>query len=374
MFFIALKMLMGDTTKYVALCFGLAFSVTLVMEQGAIVTGVLKRTASTIENVPQADIWVMHPATQYYDERRAITSTAVNRVRGVEGVEWAEPLFTGGGSATLPDGSFANVQIVGVDRVSKLGLPRLFVSGKPDMIEQADTIFWDDGGIALYKKIKPNDVLEINDHRAKVVGQVSAPRRFSSAAVIYTTYERALQYSPGERNMLSFVLVKVKPGFDHKTVASHIAQQTGLGAHTGNDFYWSTVAFYLKNSAIPINFGVTVLLGIIVGIAIAGQTFYSFTAENIRHFGSLKAMGTSNGTLIRMVLLQALLVGLIGWGLGAGAAAVFGWNLNSRSAIAFLMTPHLMIFSFVNMLVTVLIAAVISIRRVLNVEPAIVFR
>ena len=316
----------------------------------------------------------MHPATQYYDERKAITSTALLQVRGVEGVAWAEPLFTGGGSAVLPDGTFASVQIIGFDRASKIGLPRYFASGKPSLLDPPDTILWDDGGSPIYKKVQPGQVLEINDRRAKVVGLVSAPRRFSSSAVIYTTYERALQYSPGERNRLSFVVVKVKPGLSPADVAARIHQQTGLGAFSANDFYWSTVKFYLKNTGIPINFGATLLLGVIVGIAIAGQTFYAFTVENTRHFGALKAMGTTNKTLILMVLLQAGLVGMIGWGLGAGAASLFGWNLNSRSTIGFLMTPDLLIFSFVNMLVTVLIAAVMSIRRVLRIEPAIVFR
>lgn len=374
MFRVALKMLMGDTTKYFALCLGLAFSVTLILQQGSVVTGVLKRTASSIENVPQADVWIMHPATRYYDERKPITTTSLNRVRGVEGVAWAEPLFTGGGSALLPDGSFANLQIIGFERVSKIGLPARFEYGDPSLIDPPETVFWDNGGSPIYKKIKQGAVLQINDRRAKVVGVVSAPRRFSSSAVIYTTYERALQYSPGERNRLSFIVAKAKPGYSPRELAASIKQQTGLGAFAADDFRWSTIFFYLKNTGLPINFGLTLLLGIIVGVAIAGQTFYSFTIENTRHFGALKAMGTTNNTLVAMVLLQAILVGLIGWGLGAGAAAVFGWNINPRSSIAFLMTPQLLGFSFLIMLFTVLLAAVISIRRVLRVEPAIVFR
>jgi putative ABC transport system permease protein len=59
--------------------------------------------------------------------------------------------------------------------------------------------------------------------------------------------------------------------------------------------------------------------------AIAGQTFYSFTLENLRQFGALKAMGTPNGTLLRMILLQAILVGVIGYGLGVGLACLSGW-------------------------------------------------
>ena len=81
----------------------------------------------------------------------------------------------------------------------------------------------------------------------------------------------------------------------------------------------------MKRTGIPINFGITVVLGFVVGCAIAGQTFYLFTIENLKQFGSLKAMGVSNLRLVGMILLQALVVGVIGYGLGVGGAALFGY-------------------------------------------------
>src|SRR5258708_2483222 len=149
MYYVALRMLMGDTAKYITLVFGLAFSTTLIVQQGSIFTGILRRTAAGIETIPQADIWVMHPATRHYEERKPIPDTAWLRVRGVEGVEWAERLFVGAGSAQLPDGTYAAVTIVGVERVSKLGLPEVLESGKPEMLDQPDAVFWDNIGITI---------------------------------------------------------------------------------------------------------------------------------------------------------------------------------------------------------------------------------
>jgi len=374
MFFVALRMLMGDTTKYLALVCGLAFSTTLVVQQGSIFTGLMRRTAGGVEAIPQAQIWVMHPATRYFEERKPIEDTALQRVRSVEGVDWAQRLFVGMGSARLPDGTYAAVQIIGVERLSKVGLPTQFDFGRPSDIEQPDAVAWDHINLPLYKKVKPGDVLEINDRRARVVALAAAPRSFISSPAVFTTYERALEYAPGERKRLTFIIASPKLGYTAEDVARRIERATGLGAKTSDEFFWSTLNFFLKNTGIAINFGVTVLLGLIVGVAIAGQTFFTFTVENTRHFGALKAMGLSNWKLIQMVLLQALVVGLIGWGIGVGAATIFGYNINQRSVIAFQMTPHLLIFSFVIMLVTILLAALISIRRVIMIEPAIVFR
>ena len=87
---------------------------------------------------------------------------------------------------------------------------------------------------------------------------------------------------------------------------------------------WLTLGYFMRRTGIMVNFSITVALGFIVGCAIAGQTFYTFTLENLNQFGSLKAMGVSNLRIIGMVLTQAFAVGLIGYCLGVGLAALFG--------------------------------------------------
>src|SRR5437868_1991448 len=178
MYYIALRMLIGDRTKFLALIFGLTFSTTLIVQQGAIFTGIMRRTGANVERLPQVDIWVMHPATQYYEERKAIEDTALDRVRGVDGVDWAEHMFVGVGTAKLPDGTYAGCQIIGVDRITKLGLPRVDL-GAPEAIEEPDAVLWDNLAINLYLKVKPGDVLEINDHRAVVRGLAAGPKTFA---------------------------------------------------------------------------------------------------------------------------------------------------------------------------------------------------
>jgi len=116
-----------------------------------------------------------------------------------------------------------------------------------------------------------------------------------------------------------------------------------------------------------------VLLGFIVGAAIAGQTFYNSTLENLRQFGVLKAMGTSNWILLRMILLQAVLVGTIGYGLGVGLTAVFGYSMR-HSILAFKFTWQLLLFSGAGISLICIFAALLSIIKVIRLEPAIVFK
>ncbi|MCU0734619.1 MAG: ABC transporter permease [Methylotetracoccus sp.] len=169
------------------------------------------------------------------------------------------------------------------------------------------------------------------------------------------------------------MLVKAQPGQDAQALTRRIQQATGLAAYTRDEFKLLTVSYFLKNTGIPINFGMSVLLGFIVGAAIAGQTFYSFTQENLRQFGVLKAMGTSNWTLLRMILLQAVLVGVIGYGLGVGLTSLFGFAMRN-TVLAFKFPWQLLVFSGLGVTVICTFAALISIRKVIQLEPAIVFK
>jgi putative ABC transport system permease protein len=125
-------------------------------------------------------------------------------------------------------------------------------------------------------------------------------RSFQSQPSIYTTYSRATIFAPRERKLLSFILAKAKPGENVQAVCDRIYKATGLAACTREQFVKLTLNYFMKYTRIPINFGMSVVLGFIIGTAIAGQTFYNFTLDNLRHFGTLKAMGAGNGSLLRM--------------------------------------------------------------------------
>lgn len=149
---------------------------------------------------------------------------------------------------------------------------------------------------------------------------------------------------------------------------------THLRAYTRNEFKWVTFMYYLKYTGMPVNFLTAVGLGFLVGVAISGQTFYNFTLDNLRYFGTLKAMGAKNGMLLRMILLQALVVGAIGWGLGVGAASTWGLLIGGRTQLAFRLPWHLLAASAIAVLVICLSSAALSIRKVMKLEPAVVFR
>ena len=88
---------------------------------------------------------------------------------------------------------------------------------------------------------------------------------------------------------------------------------------------------------------------------------------------TFKAMGASNGLLLKMVALQALLVGFIGYGLGVGAASTLGAILQ-QGELSFKITGSLLGFTALAILLICVVSSAISLYRLFRLEPATVFR
>ncbi|MDO9117456.1 MAG: ABC transporter permease [Nitrospira sp.] len=374
--YVALRMLFGDRAKYLMLLCGLTFAVMLIVQQGSIFWGLMIWSQSSVSNL-NVPIWVTDPGIAQVDEVKPIADTAVDRVRSVPGVEWAVPLYKGLLRARLSNGDYHQITLTGLESSTLIGRPAEVLEGRFEDVLQPDAVVLDQWAVERMggpNVIKIGTVFELNDKLARVVAIAKTQKSFTNIPVVYTTYERAIRYVPRERRTLSYVLAKAKDGVSPAEVTARIHEQTGLGAFTAEDFGWKTIGWVLKNTGIGINFGTTILLGFIVGMAIAGQTFYLFTVENLRQFGALKAMGASTFTLARMILLQAFTVGLTGYGVGIGLATVFGFFTARSGGLPFIETWQLLLLVLVALLAICTFSALISIIKLARLEPAIVFR
>jgi len=376
--FIAWQMLTRDKAKYLGLIFAIAFSTFLMSHQVSIFCGLMNRTASQIDDVADANIWVMDAKTQYLDEVKALTDQDLYRIRGVQGVEWAVPLFKGTSRAKGPDGKFRGVILMGLDDSSLVGVPRRIVLGKIEDLREPETIAIDQVGYKFFfpdQPVKLGRSLDLNDHTVKIVAIVDSNAPFVNLPVFYTRYSQAIGFVGRERNQMSFVLAKAAQGVGETDLNQRIAKTTGLKALTRNEFGWETIWYYIKNTGIPINFGITVVIALVVGTVVAGQTFYLFTIENLKQFGALKAIGVSDLRIVGMILMQAFIVGAIGYGIGISmTAAFFEATKDNLDLRGFQLLPQIMTGTAAAVFMIVFLASAVSVRRVIVLEPAVVFK
>ena len=378
MFHLALKMLMGDRAKYIMLIGGLSFAALLMTQQNAVFQGLLSWTTSHLRNM-RAAIWVVEAHVESANETKPLRDTDVNRVRSVAGVDFAAPLFQGVLRAKTANGADKQIMLIGLHGATLFGRPAQMLAGDLELLRLPNTVVIDELGAQRLSEGRPRplglgDTFEINDREARVVGICKTERHFFGYPYVFSSYDQALQFAPRQRKMLSAILAQPKPGLSAAEVARRIAAETGMRAYTSDEFAKVTVDYIWKTTGIPVSFLTTIILGFIVGIAVSGQTFYSFVLENLRHLGALKAMGASTWMLARMLLLQAFTVGLIGYGIGIGLAALFGFAVLPGGQPPFLLQPAALLLTAVAVVVICAFAALLGIVKVARLEPAIVFR
>lgn len=375
---IAIRMLTGDRQKFYGLLFGIAFSTLLITQQLTIFVNLIERGASGVYNAPEAEIWVMDPVSRTTDVKYEMPSTALDEVRSVQGVEWAVPHLRASAAVRTRTGDLEFVEIIGVDDATLIGLPENLIEGSKELLSRPDTVFIDDVGVTNMFADGEDPVgqqLELNDQRAVIRGVADSIPSFTSQVVLFTKYSSALNYVPGTRNRLSFVLAGVAQGETAEAVAQRIEDQTGYKAETRGELADAGINFIIENTGIPLNFGITVFLGFVVGVAIVGLTFSLFIRDNIKQFGALKAIGVTNRKIAGMVMVQATMVGSIGYALGVIGTVLFILGFSENPTFKGFYIPwQIPLVSLVAVIVILALTGWVSLRSVMKTEPAAVFR
>lgn len=380
----ALKMITGDKLKFIGIVLGLTCATFIITQQSAIFVGLMQRTFGFITDTPQPDIWVVDASTEQIDDIKPLKSTQLFNVRGISGVEWAVPLFKGELKLRTQEGVYQNCTLIGIDDSSLIGAPAQIVEGSILSMREPDGVIVDvvaartklafkSKNSELRSPMRIGDVFEINDKRAQVKGFCKVTRTFRSQPVIYTTLSQALEYAPAERKLLSYIIVKAKDPLGVDGLCKKIEEITGLAAYTKREFERKTVSYYFSETGIPLNFGVAVFLGVIIGMAISGQTFFNFINDNLKFFAVFHAMGAPKELLTKMVIVQALFSATIGWGLGMGLTSLFGFA-SMESELSFALPWWLYFVSGVSIHLITVASAYLSLNRILQLDPSIVFQ
>jgi len=393
-FRLGMRMLIADRARFLALLFGIAFTAFLVSFAASYFCGFMTRSFALVAENPAADVWVMDPAVVTPEQTVNMPGITLNRVRSVDGVSYATPLMLGSSAVRFGNGRIQVFQIIGVDDATLAGAPSLedglsqtvlhrpdaavaAAGGTEDKLETpaqpAD--LWPTDGPHLdvpTRQVTAGDEVVVNGHRVKIEGVASALPRFPPRPLLYMTFANASRVLPPERRILTFALVKAKPGIDAHELAARIEASTGLRARTAQDFRSDTVWWFLLNSEDVGDVASMLVLAMAVGFGVAGVMLYMFTHASLGQYAVLKAMGATSKMLISIVCVQGGFCALVGTGLGLGMCAVAG-HLAASQGLPFRMMWFTPLVGTAAVLVVSLAAALISFRPVVKLQPATVF-
>lgn len=372
---LAIKNLFHEKVRLVVTLTGIVFSIILTAVQLGIFLGFIEASTGLIGN-SKADLWIVSGGVTHVEQGVAFPESKLYKVLAVDGIATARKhLVSLGAQAKKPDGSDEGVTMVGFDLDGGMGGPWNITQGSVADLERPDAVIVDE--LYAEKKLgvtRLGQVIELNGRRARVVGFTRGVRIFTSQPAVFTSFKNGLSYLNMNEDQSYYIVVRAEPGVDLQTLKSRITERLAdVEVLTRDELVYRQGMYWIFGTGAGITVLVAAALALIVGVVIVAQTIYAATVDHIREYGTLKAMGATNGYLYRIIITQAVLSGLIAYVIGIAVSLVIS-RVSMEGTLAIIVDWRLALALFFLTIAMCCSASIVAIRKATTIDPAMVFR
>ena len=370
---LASRNLFQDRLRFIATIVGIVFSIVLVNIQMGLFLSFERMVTTMIDHAP-ADLWIVPLGTKCFEDPSLLDQRDQTRALSVEGVTQAVPVVIGFTPWTVPGGGTTPVFVIGSIE-STAGLhPWNLVEGNLHALASPDTVAIDQTYFDRLGVTAIGDSTDIREQKAKVGAITSGIRSFTTTPYVFTSLDQAQAYTGTSPNKVSYFLVHVAHDTDIDSVRNRLlASLSKVEVLTPDEFRRRSRALWLFGTGAGAALFAGALLGAIVGTVIVAQTLYSSTKDHLSEFATLRAIGSSNLYIHKVIICQALLSAVIGFALAAGISLVIVM-LTAATALPIVMTVKLTSGLFLLTVVMCIVSALAAIVQVMRIDPARVFK
>jgi putative ABC transport system permease protein len=370
---LASRNLFHDRIRLIATVVGIVFSIVLVTVQLGVFLS-FERMVTTLIDHAQADFWIVPNQTKSFEGSALLDGRERFEALSIRGVTEVLPIVVGYASWHKPDdGASTPILLVGAPTNSAGLRPWNVIEGTADDLSMPDGVAIDRSYFAQLGIAQRGGIAEISNQKARVVAVTKGIRSFTTMPNVFTSLERARAYLGLSVSKANYFLVRVAPDADAEAVRSRlVASISDAEVLTPEEFRHRSRMFWLFDTGAGAALLGSAILGIIVGTIIVAQTLYSSTKDHLKEFATLRAIGSSCGYILMVILVQALLSAIVGFSI----AASIGLTLvaaTADTALPVVMTPVLTLGLFVLTVAMCTIAAISAIRVVTRIDPSVVF-
>jgi putative ABC transport system permease protein len=369
---LAYRNLFHDRLSFFVTIVGIVFSVVLVAVQSGIYLGSEKKIAAIIDAAP-ADLWIVPLGTKSYDDPSFLSGRERYMALSAPGVQDSEDMVVSFARWRKPEGGTNTVLLIGTAGDSPKALPWNIVEGSRQALEAPDSVAIDQSYFADLGVSHIGDQGEMNGVSVRLAAITKRIRSFTTLPFVFTSIEEARRLSGAEQNQASYQRVTLMPNADLETVRAELERRLpDTDILTQDEFRKRSQHYWLFQTGAGAALIAGALLGLIVGIVIVAQTLYSSTKDHINEFATLRALGAGAGYIVKVILMQAVLSGLIGYVLGM-ALSMLAIQAAQDTKLTILMTPQLAGGLFAVTIGMCIFAAISAIIKVVRIDPAVVF-
>jgi putative ABC transport system permease protein len=370
---LAQRNLFHDKVRLAVTLTGIVFSVVLIVVQLGLFIGFTTATSNLVDH-SGSDLWITSKNVPYVEQGVAFSERKLYQVRAVPGIADAQKIIARFTQWKRHDGRQESVQIVGINVNDSLERPWNLVEGHVEDLKSPDAVILDE----LYKQklgvTRVGEVFEIGGHRARVAGFTRGIRSFTTSPYVFTSFKNAQNFAGLREDQTLFILVKLVPGANREQVRRVLIDRVAdVDVLTSTQFSHMTTFYWMFTTGAGVAVLIAAVLGLIVGFVVVAQTIYATTMDHIREYGTLKAMGAPNRYVYKVIMEQAAISAVIGYVLGMVVSA-FVVHGSQKSGAAILMPAPMAVGMFFLTLFMCVGAALVSINKVTQIDPAMVFK
>ncbi len=369
---IGIKMMFFDKLKLAGTLFGVVFAVLLGNFQAGTFLALLGKNRMLVENA-NVDVWVTPPGTRQFQAGKPLNDSHLNRARATPGVAWAEPLLIQTSSLVLPNGGSEPVSLVGTRSPRFAGGPWNLVKGDTSSLMIPNGVIFEDSEREKFGGLNLGTVREISGHKVQAVGFTWGLLPFAPAYA-FAEQELAREITKVAPDKHSFVVVGVEPGVDPTVVRARLQDVlTDTKVMTKGEYMKEILTYIITATQLGLSFGLSTFMGVLVGMITVALSMFSSVIDNMRQFGTLKAIGSRTVDLALLLFTQAIIYGVLGSLIGLGAVSGMVQGMRNPQLTPVLL-PEAFGITTVAMVFVCLAASLLALIRLARIEPAMVFR
>lgn len=358
-----ITLMFHDRLKLVGTLFGVVFAVVLGNFQAGTFMALVYKNVMLVDAATNVDVWITPPGTQQIVGGKPLTDAQLNFARAMPDVDWAEGLLLQTGSVQLPNGGTEAVSLIGTRAPRFVGGPWNLVAGETQALLQPGAVIFEDSQREKLGGVNLGSVRELSGVKVQAVGFTWGLCPFAPCFA-FAEQDLARTILKVKPDQHTFITVGVKPGADPEAVANALqAALPDTKVMTRRRFSDEIIHYLLTGTQIGVSFGMSTFMGLLVGLITVALSMFSSVIDNLRQFGTLKAIGCTNGDLARLLVVQALVYGVVGSVLGLGMVA--GMVQGMRNPQLTPIVPNIALVITVGVMVAVcLMASVLALLQI----------
>ncbi|NJL82033.1 MAG: ABC transporter permease [Chloroflexaceae bacterium] len=413
---IARKNLLEDLPRFLVAQAGIMFAVGLVAIQTGILNGFTRSTVRLIED-SEADLWVASEKIVHFELTEPLLTSQLEEAEQIPGVAVAEALLLGVGRWQTPQGQPDPLKIVGFDPQGQLFQPGYISEGTVNSLLQPYQVMVDRTRLTSLQAEGIGVNGTVNQLPARIAAITEDSQSIPASAFVFTSLDNANTYltsslstkvncqlqendnlrctkvyensgaaaevNPGtapailplsQTDAITYILVKAQPQQDLTALKQKLeAALNETRVLTTAELSQITRQFWQTKTGVGWILGLGAAVGVVVGMVVVTQILYASVSDHLKEFGTLKAMGASNGLLYRIVMEQALWMAVLGYVPGmllCVSISVFA----AGQGIVILITPLTAAAALGLVVVMCLGSGALAIGKVIRLDPASVFK